>query len=116
MRRYAGVMSGAAALVIVAFGSSLADACSRVLWADNGQAVVTGRNMDWPEDMRTDLWAFPRGLTRKGASGDNNELTWTSKYGSVGAADLRLGDCRWHERKRPCRQPAVALRERLREA
>ena len=88
------LMGGAAALAIVAFGPSLADACSRVLWADNGVAVVTGRNMDWPEDMRTDLWVFPRGLTRKGASGDGNDLTWTSKYGSVGAAvyDLAIGD------------------------
>lgn len=90
MRRCAGVVSGAMALAIVAFGSSLADACSRVLWADNGQAVVTGRNMDWPEDMRTDLWAFPRGLARKGESGDDNELSWTSKYGSVGGAVYNL--------------------------
>jgi len=86
MRLRSVLMGGAAALAIVAFGSSLADACSRVLWADNGQAVVTGRNMDWPEDMRTDLWAFPRGIARKGGSGDANELVWTSKYGSVGAA------------------------------
>lgn len=88
------LMGGAAALAIIVFGPSLAEACSRVLWADNGQAVVTGRNMDWPEDMKTDLWAFPRGITRRGASGDANELTWTSKYGSVGAAvyNIATGD------------------------
>lgn len=89
-----GLMGGVAALGIVAFGPSLADACSRVLWADNGQAVVTGRNMDWPEDMKTDLWAFPRGMTRKGGSGDANDLTWTSRYGSLAAAvyNMATGD------------------------
>lgn len=94
MRWRAGLMGGVAALGIVAFGPSLADACSRVLWADNGQAVVTGRNMDWPEDMKTDLWAFPRGMTRKGGSGDANDLTWTSRYGSLAAAvyNMATGD------------------------
>ncbi|MFA6268048.1 MAG: linear amide C-N hydrolase [Pseudolabrys sp.] len=94
MRWHAGLLGGTAALAIVAFGPSLADACSRALWADNGQAVVTGRNMDWPEDMHTDLWAFPRGLAHTGLSGDDNDLTWTSKYGSIGAAvyDLAISD------------------------
>jgi penicillin V acylase-like amidase (Ntn superfamily) len=94
MRWQAGLLGGAAALAIVAFGPSFADACSRVLWADNGQAVVTGRNMDWPEDMRSDLWAFPRGIARKGGSGDANEFAWTSKYGSVGVSvyDMAISD------------------------
>lgn len=94
MRWRVGLMGGVAALAIAAFGPSLADACSRVLWADNGQAVITGRNMDWPEDMQTDLWAFPRGMTRKGGSGDANELTWTSRYGSLAAAvyNMATGD------------------------
>jgi choloylglycine hydrolase len=90
----ARLLSGIVALGLVVPGAELAAACSRVLWADNGQAVVTGRNMDWPEDMRTDLWSFPRGIARKGGSGDANELTWTSKYGSIGAAvyDMAIGD------------------------
>ncbi|HWK96305.1 MAG TPA: linear amide C-N hydrolase [Pseudolabrys sp.] len=94
MQWRSGVFGGAAALALIAFGPSLADACSRALWSDNGQAVVTGRNMDWPEDMKTDLWAFPRGIARKGGSGDANELAWTSKYGSVAAAvyNMATGD------------------------
>lgn len=85
---------GMAAVTVALFGAEFAAACSRVLWADNGQAVVTGRNMDWPEDMKTDLWAFPRGIARKGGSGDANELNWTSKYGSVAAAvyNIATGD------------------------
>ena len=58
-------------------------ACSRVLWAENGQAVLIGRNMDWLEDMKTNLWVFPRGMQRDGSIGKNS-LSWTSRYGSVG--------------------------------
>lgn len=86
--------AGIAGLIATFFGADLAAACSRVLWADNGQAVVVGRNMDWPQDMQTDLWAFPRGIARVGLSGDPNPATWTSKYGSVAASvyDLGTGD------------------------
>lgn len=56
-------------------------ACSRVLWKDNGQAVLVARSMDWTENMRDELWAFPRGMKRNGLVG--NPLTWTSKYGSL---------------------------------
>lgn len=76
----------ALALVLAPFvGSNIAAACSRVLWGANDQAVMVGRNMDWYEDMRTDLWAFPRGIARSGLAGDNS-LQWTSKYGSVAAS------------------------------
>ena len=35
--------------------------------------------------------AFPRGIARSGLSGDDNSLTWTSKYGSLGAAVYNQG-------------------------
>lgn len=60
-------------------------ACSRVLSAENGQAVLVGRNMDWPEDTGTALWVLPRGIKRDSQAG-NNLITWTSKYGSIVAA------------------------------
>lgn len=82
---------GAAALLIAALaGADFAAACSRVLWNDNGQAVVVGRNMDWFEDTRTNLWVFPRGIARSGLAGDNS-LAWTSKYGSLTAAVYDIG-------------------------
>lgn len=85
------VLPAAALLAVLVAGAELAHACSRVLWNDNGQAVVVGRNMDWPEGMLTDLWAFPRGIARSGLSGDDNSLTRTSKYGSLGAAVYNIG-------------------------
>ncbi len=84
------ILCFAASLVAMLANVDLAAACSRVLWADNGQAVVVGRNMDWFEDMRSDLWAFPRGITRSGLAGDNS-MTWTSKYGSVAASVYGIG-------------------------
>lgn len=59
--------------------------CTSCVWADNGVATVTGRNMDWFEDMESDLWVFPAGMERVGLSEkeDPNPLKWTSKYGSV---------------------------------
>ena len=58
-------------------------ACSRVLSADNGQAVIVGRNMDWPDrGGGTDLWVLPRGVKRDGLAGKNS-LSWASKYGSI---------------------------------
>lgn len=55
--------------------------CTRVLWADAGDAVVVGRNMDFHTDLMTNLWKMPRGVTRD--DGVTGALTWTSRYGSV---------------------------------
>jgi choloylglycine hydrolase len=34
------------------------------------------------EDIRTNLWSFPRGMSRDGGVGPKS-ISWTSKYGSV---------------------------------
>lgn len=65
--------------------STTAYPCSRALWADNGQAVVVGRNMDWSTDLPANLWVLPRGMKRNGLTGKNT-LEWTSKYGSMVAS------------------------------
>lgn len=62
-----------------------AGACTRALYLGEDGLVVVGRTMDWLEDLQTNLWIFPRGMARDGATGKNS-LTWTSKYGSVVAS------------------------------
>ena len=58
--------------------------CTVVVWADNGQAVLSSRNMDWFESMDAQLWAIPAGRVVDGAGlGDPKPMKWTSKYGSV---------------------------------
>ncbi len=60
-------------------------ACTRAVYLGKAGRVVTGRSMDWMEDMKTNLWAFPRGMARDGAAGPNS-LRWTSRHGSVVAS------------------------------
>lgn len=58
------------------------NACTRVMYKGENSIVLTARSMDWKEDIRTDLWIFPRGMERNGAAGENS-IRWTSRYGSV---------------------------------
>ena len=66
-------------------------ACSRVLYADNGQAVLVGRNMDWPSNPDVALWVMPHGIQREGIP-DNNPLVWTAQYGSIVTASYESGN------------------------
>jgi choloylglycine hydrolase len=44
-----------------------AEACSRAVYFGKEGQTVTGRTMDWQEDMQSNLWIFPRGMDREGA-------------------------------------------------
>ena len=59
-----------------------AQACTRFVYLGGDNQVVTGRSMDWKSDIGTNLWIFPRGMTRSGEAGANS-VRWTSRYGSV---------------------------------
>jgi penicillin V acylase-like amidase (Ntn superfamily) len=59
-----------------------AQACTRVVYLGANEDVVTARSMDWNVDVATNLWVFPRGMSRSGEAGPNS-IKWTSKYGSV---------------------------------
>jgi choloylglycine hydrolase len=77
------LLSGAAVAVaaVVAAAPSI-EACTRAVYLGSDGLTITGRNMDWIEDMRSNLWAFPRGMQRDGAAGPDTPK-WTAKYGSV---------------------------------
>lgn len=59
-----------------------ASACTRVVYQGPNNTILTGRSMDWKEDIGSNIWIFPRGMQRDGAVGPNS-LKWTSKYGSI---------------------------------
>lgn len=61
----------------------LAEACSRFTYTGPENTVVTGRSMDWADNLHSDLWAFPAGISRSGNGADKNSVHWVSKYGSV---------------------------------
>jgi choloylglycine hydrolase len=65
-------------------------ACTRTLYVGDGDTVITGRNMDWKEDMASNLWVLPAGAARDGAAGPRS-AKWTSKYGSVGVSGYEAG-------------------------
>jgi penicillin V acylase-like amidase (Ntn superfamily) len=76
--------------IAFAISNSPAAACTRVLYVGDNGLVVTGRSMDWKEDMQSNIWAFPAGISRDGSAGPNS-IKWTSKYGSVGVSGYEAG-------------------------
>jgi penicillin V acylase-like amidase (Ntn superfamily) len=81
---------GLATSAVIALTSFQAQACTRFLYKTGTNGYIVGRSMDWAEDPQTDLWAFPRGLSRDGGAGPGS-LKWTSKYGSVIASFYNIG-------------------------
>jgi penicillin V acylase-like amidase (Ntn superfamily) len=67
-----------------------ATACTRTLYVGADNTVITGRNMDWKEDMASNLWVFPQGIKRDGAAGQKS-IQWTSKYGSIVVSGYEAG-------------------------
>lgn len=80
---------GALVVGLAVAAAPLAEACTRILWNDNGLAVMVGRTMDWPESTEPMLTVLPRGMERDGGrlGGEvvvaENPARWTSRYGSV---------------------------------
>jgi len=58
------------------------DACTRVVYLGPSDTVITARSMDWREDIRSNIWVFPRGMKRSGEAGPSS-VKWKSRYGSV---------------------------------
>lgn len=72
-----------AALILAAFLPLVnAEACTRMFWNSNGQAMLVGRNMDLDLDDQPVFYVFPMGISKNGGV-DDNPATWTSQYGSV---------------------------------
>ncbi|WP_280505506.1 linear amide C-N hydrolase [Nocardia farcinica] len=57
--------------------------CTRALWTAGGHGVLVGRNMDWREEMDTNLWVLPRGVERVGHDRDASPMRWTARHGSL---------------------------------
>ena len=70
--------------------SSYTNACTRAVYLGPDQMVITGRTMDWKEDLKSNIYLFPRGMKRAGAN-SGNTIHWTSKYGSVITAGYDIG-------------------------
>ena len=68
------------------------EACTRATYIGSDNTVITGRTMDWKEDLMSNIYVFPRGMQRAGYN-KGNAVNWTSKYGSVIAAGYDSTGC-----------------------
>ena len=68
------------------------EACTRAVYLGPEQLVITGRTMDWKEDIMSNIYVFPRGIQRVGHNKEKT-VNWTSKYGSVIATGYDIGTC-----------------------
>ena len=89
-RSYRGPSMLLIATLVVAAVPPPAAACTRVLYVAKDGTVITGRSMDWGEDMHSNMWVLPRGMKRDGMGGKNT-VTWESKYGSLITSAYDIG-------------------------
>jgi penicillin V acylase-like amidase (Ntn superfamily) len=90
---FAVVTAGVISLTLPA----AAEACTRVLWNDNGIAVLVSRSMDWVGSSKPRLTVLPRGMERRGGVFlgkpvvSVNPATWTSRHGSLVVTAMNAG-------------------------
>lgn len=71
-------------------GAPQADACSRVVYPGDSALYIVGRSLDWKTPIPTNLYVYPRGITKK--SHDlPGAFSWTSKYGAIYAVSYDGG-------------------------
>ncbi|MDQ5988442.1 MAG: Choloylglycine hydrolase [Syntrophus sp. SKADARSKE-3] len=79
-KKHTSVLFLAAAFLIVT--AYQAAACTRVNYRGPNGTIITARSMDWKTETKSNLWLFPRGMQRDGATGPKT-VKWVSKYGSI---------------------------------
>ena len=77
-------------IITASFHPDMASACTRVLFIAKDGTVITGRSMDWGEDLKSNMWVLPRGMKRDGMGGTNS-VSWESKYGSLIVTGYDIG-------------------------
>lgn len=89
---YRGLTLALVAAVILSAGPAPVTACTRVLYVAKDGTVITGRSMDWGEDLKSNMWVLPRGMKRDGMGGKDS-ISWESKYGSLIVSGYDIGTC-----------------------
>lgn len=89
-RRPRGSALAVFATLVLTLGPAPAEACTRILFVAKDGTVITGRSMDWGEDLHSNMWVLPRGMKRDGRGGKDT-ITWESKYGSLVVTGYDIG-------------------------
>ncbi len=87
---YRSTLIALIAAVVLSAGPAPVAACTRVLYMAQDGTVITGRSMDWGEDLKSNLWVLPQGMKRDGMGGKNS-ISWESKYGSLIVSGYDIG-------------------------
>lgn len=66
------------------------DACTRVIYHGADSLYIVGRSLDWRTPIPTNLYVYPKGIYKQGASTPDG-INWTSKYGAVYAVSYDGG-------------------------
>ena len=83
MKKIQSLLLGAAfAAAAIGFNAPAADACSRVLYVGSDSLRIVGRSLDWKTPIPTNLYVYPRGITKEGNTLAGS-VKWTSRYGAV---------------------------------
>ncbi len=64
--------------------------CTRILYQGSENLVITGRSMDWNEDMASNIVLLPKDVDYKSYMG-KNPISWKSKYGSIVTFGYHMG-------------------------
>ena len=92
MNKKRGTVALTALAALFSVAIQQADACTRATYIGPENLVITGRTMDWKEDIMSNIYVFPRGIQRAGYN-KGETVKWTSKYGSVIATGYDIGTC-----------------------
>ena len=61
-----GTVALTALAALFSLGIQQADACTRATYIGPDNMVITGRTMDWKEDIMSNIYVLPRGMERAG--------------------------------------------------
>ena len=89
MKRVVKIFAAIAVTSVMASNDDI-EACTRVVYVGNNSEVITGRTLDWKEEIGTNLYVMPRGMERVGYD-ESNTIKWISKYGSVVSVGYDVG-------------------------
>ena len=91
-RAFSSSLVACIAAAVVSAAPAPVAACTRVLYVAKDGTVITGRSMDWGEDLKSNMWVLPAGMKRDGMGGKNT-ISWESKYGSLIVTGYDIGTC-----------------------
>ena len=89
LQKFRGLATAGLTSMVAVASVPPAVACTRAVYVGPNDMVITTRSNDWIGSQSSNLWVYPRGMTRSG--GAQGATTWTSKYGSITTAGWDIG-------------------------